>query len=155
MNVIEKLQFKERISGTLLRLSRLVALAVFTPALSYVTYGAIEIGRFLYLAALILIVLATMFLILLSEGFRETFNAEAADVLPLVQKVYASFEVLIFILFAVGLVLAALTILLALKENNGRASRNKIVSSCVVSVMLLIGVIIYAATKSKIMGEAV
>ncbi|MDE6605343.1 MAG: hypothetical protein K2K85_04885 [Clostridia bacterium] len=152
METIQKMQIRERASGTLLRLGWLASIATFVPTLMYLMYGAIEIGRVLYLAMLALVALLTLFLILASEDFRNAFNAEGADVLPMVQKVYQSYSTLIYILLALGIVLAVLTILFAIKENNGKSSRRKIISSGCMTCVLILGSIVYFVTKSKVMG---
>lgn len=155
MENIQKMQIKERTSGTLLRLGWLASIATFVPILLYLMYGAIEVGKVLYLMILALVALLTLFVILASEDFRNAFNAEGADVLPMVQKVYQSYSALIYALMAAGLVLGILTIVLAVKENNGKSSRNKIISASFMMAMTLIGMILYVVTKSKIMEVAI
>ena len=152
METIQSMQLKERICGTLLRLGWLVFIATIVPMLSYVMYAAMAIAKLLYFIVLVVIIMATAFLILLDEGFRNSLNAESADVLPLVQKVYQGYSSIIFIFVAIGIVLGVLTILLALKENNGKSSRKRIISSGVMMVLTVIGCIVYTATKSKVLG---
>ena len=64
METIQKMQLKERVSGTLLRLGWLACIALFVPMLSYVMYAAMGVAKILYLVVLVIIILATAFLIL-------------------------------------------------------------------------------------------
>ena len=152
METIQNIQLKERICGTLLRLGWLASIVLFVPMLSYVMYTAMGIAKILYLVVLVFIIVATAFLILLNEGFRNAFSAEATDVMPLVQKVYQSYSALIYILLAVVIVLGVLTLIFAIKEGNGKSSRKRIISSSLMMALAVIGVIVYTATKSKVLG---
>ena len=152
METIQNMQLKERIGGTLLRLGWLAAIAVFVPMLSYVMYAAMAIAKVLYFIVMVVIIMATAFLILLDEGFRNSLNAESADMKPIVQQVYQSYSTVIYLLLAVAIVLGVLSILFAIKENNGKSSRRRTVSSGVMMVFAIIGCIVYTATKSKVLG---
>ncbi|MDE6275882.1 MAG: hypothetical protein K2M75_05015 [Clostridia bacterium] len=152
METIQNMQLKERITGTLLRLSWLAAIVLFVPMLSYVMFAAMGIAKILYMVVLVIIIMATAFLILLDEGFRNALNAESADVMPIVRNVYQSYTTIIYILLAVCVVLGVLTIILAMKEHNGKSSRKRIISSSVMIVLALIGCIVYATTRSKVLG---
>ncbi|MDE5755757.1 MAG: hypothetical protein K2I23_01555 [Clostridia bacterium] len=152
METIQNMQLKERISGTLLRLGWLVCIATFVPMLSYLMYAAFAVARILYLFVLVILILATAFLILLSEGFRNAFDSESVDVLPMIQSVYQNYSAIIYIFLVVGIALGVLTILLAIKENNGKSSRKKVILSGVMIALTVIGAIVYLATKSKVLG---
>ena len=152
MDTLDKIQLKERICGTLLRLGWLAAIATLVPMLSYVAGATIVVFKALYMIILILIVLATAFLILLDEGFRNSFNSDSVDFMPMVQKVYQSYKAVIFVLLAIGIVLGVLTILLAVKENNGKSSKKRIISSSFMMAFTVLATIVYMATKSKVMG---
>lgn len=152
MDTLQKMQLKERTCGTLLRLGWLVSVVAFVPTLANIAYYTMSVARFLYLLILILVVLATFFLILLNEGFRNAFSAESVNIMPTVQKIYAGYSVLIYVLLAVGIVLGVLTLILAIKENNGKSSRKRIISGSVMTALVIVWTIVYAATKSNVMG---
>lgn len=155
MDTIEKMQLKERTSGTLLRLGWLMGIAAFVPMLLYIAYGAMAVAKLLYVLILIIVAMATAFLILLNEGFRNAFNAQSADFMPMVQKVYQGYSVLIYVFLILGIAFGILTVLLAVKEGNGKSSRKKIISSGCMMAFLVIAVIVYTATKSKVVGASV
>ncbi|MBD5085817.1 MAG: hypothetical protein HDT32_00315 [Clostridiales bacterium] len=152
---MNKIQLRERIGGTVLRLGWLLGIATFIPTLFYLLYYAFAVAQILYFAVLAILILATFFLILFNEGFRKAFDSQNVDVLPLVQKVYSAFSTVLPILFVAGLCFALASLVLSLKAKNGKVSFKRLLSSILLIVFLCIGLITYYATKSKIMGVSV
>ncbi|MDE6613964.1 MAG: hypothetical protein K2K24_00485, partial [Clostridia bacterium] len=104
---------------------------------------------------LIIIAMLTLFLIFLNEGFRNAFNMDIGDLIPIVQKVYTAFNTVLPILFVAGIVLAVVSIVFSLKAKNGNVSFKRLLSSFGLIVFLCVGIISYYSSKYVIMGLGV
>lgn len=153
MEKLQNMQVAKRLSGTLLRLGWLVSVAAFIPFLFFALNGAITVGRAFFVVILIVIAMVTLFLLLLNDEFRGLLtNSESVDLMPMVSRVYDFFSVLIYILLAAGVALGVSVILLSLKEKDGKASKNSIISAICMLVVLAIGFVSFLATKSQFSG---
>ncbi len=153
MKGLESLQLKDRVGGTALRIGWLIGIAAFVPTLFYILYSAMGYAKLIYFSALMLIVLATFFLILLNENFRKAFEAEVSDILPMAQKVFAAYNAIMPILLILGLTCAVVSIVFS--AGNGKQTRRRRVSAAMLIIFLVISAVTYYVAKPKLIGVSV
>lgn len=139
-----QMQFKERLSRTLLRLNWVVAVAAMLPVLSKIIVGVAVIGTGLYFLVLITITIMTLCVLLLNDKFRALYNTDKLDDLQhLSEKIIEAYKVAMPVLVSISLIMSAIILVLMLKKGEGEHKTGRIVSVATCVLFVLIATLIY------------
>lgn len=139
-----QMQFKERLSRTLLRLNWVVAVAAMLPVLSKIIVGVAVIGTGLYFLVLITITIMTLCVLLLNDKFRALYNTDKLDDLQyLSEKIIEAYKVAMPVLVSISLIMSAIILVLMLKKGEGEHKTGRIVSVAMCVLFVLIMTLIY------------
>lgn len=138
-----KMQFKERLCRTLLRVNWMIAIVAMMPVLSKIIIGLAAVGTALYLLILIAITILTLGLFLLDESFRLLFKIDLDGLQELSDQIVNAYRSALPVLAVLFLIVTGVILLVIIKNQDDTHKTRRIVSVSLAILLFLMSVLLY------------
>lgn len=142
-NMLLKIQFKNRLCRTLIRINWLLAIATILPIFLKVFIGVTFFVSAFYFLMLIVITIFSLGLLLLNDSFRSLYNINLESLEEFSNQIINIYQIVMPILISLFSIISLLVFLIVIFNQDEMHKKRKIISLLLSSIIVITAVCAY------------